>query len=123
MRTRWNPDKQAFEAVCPRRKAVKPKSRRRPNRPPGQKGRGYGFKGESNLDYKGKRSQMNVLIPDDLLATLKHHHQSICESISFNDYMSKVIKAHLQSLGLEPIEAYDYSDPDLDTHIECLQYQ
>ena len=123
MRTRWNPDKQTFEAICPRSKAIKPKSRRRPNRPPGQKGRGNGFKGESNLDYKGKRSQMNVLIPDGLLAALKNHHQSICENISFNDYMSKVIETYLRSLGLEPIEAYDYSDPDLDTYIEYLQYQ
>ena len=66
---------------------------------------------------------MNVLIPDDLLITLKRHHQSVCESISFNDYMSKVVEAHLQSLGLEPLEAYDYSDPDLTTLIESLQYQ
>ena len=123
MRTRWNPDKQTFEAVCPRSKAIKPSPRRRPKRSPGQKGRGYGFKGENNLDYKGKRSQMNVMIPDDLLIALRRHHQSICESISFNDYMSKVVEAHLQSLGLEPLEAYDYSDPDLTTLHESLQYQ
>ncbi len=60
------------------------------------------------------------------MIALRRHHQSVCEDIgfnvSFNEYMAKVIKAHLQSVGLEPIEAYDYSDPDLTTLIESLQY-
>lgn len=123
MRTRWNSEKKVFEAICPRSKAIKTSSRRRSKKPLEQKGRGNGFKGENNLAYKGKRSQMNVLIPDDLLTTLKSHHQSVCESISFNDYMSEVVKTHLQSLSLEPVEAYDYSDPDLITFHESLQYQ
>jgi hypothetical protein len=117
MRTRWNPDKQAFEAVCPRSKAIKPSPRRRPKRSPDQK----------RSDYKGRRLQMNVRIPDNLVIALKRHHQSVCKSIGFNislnEYMAKVIEAHLQSLGLEPLEAYDYSDPDLTTLHESLQYQ
>ena len=36
--------------------------------------------------------------------------------------MSKVVEAHLQSLDIELIEAYDYSDPDIDTYIESLQH-
>jgi hypothetical protein len=118
MRTRWNPEKQCFEAICSYKRAAKRSRPKRRKPPAGQKGRGWNYKGENNLDYKGKRSQMNVLIPDDLLIALKRHHRSVCENISFNDYMSKVVEAHLQSLEL----AYDYSDPDLDTYIESLQY-
>jgi hypothetical protein len=99
---------------------MKPTKRRKP--PAGQKGRGWRYKGENNLDYKGKRSQMNVMIPDDLLITLKRHHQSDYKNISFNDYMTKVVKDHLQFLSLKTVEAYDYSDPDLDTYIESLQH-
>ena len=122
MRTRWNPKKKCFEAICSYRKAVKRSRPKRRKPPAGQKGRGWGYRGENNLDYKGKRSQMNVLIPDDLLFTLKNHHQAVHGSISFNDYMSKVVEAHLQSLDIELIEAYDYSDPDIDTYIESLQH-
>ncbi len=107
MRLHWNPIKQIFQTT-----PVKPC---RPKR-----GRGKGYTAEKNLDYKGKRSQLNIRIDEAQVHALR----SACanSSLSLNDYMSKVIEAHLQAITPKPLEAYDYSDPDLTTYLEGLNH-
>ena len=107
MRLHWNATKQIFQAT-----PVKPC---RPKR-----GRGKGYTAEKNLDYKGKRSQLNIRIDEAKVHALR----SACanSSLSLNDYMSKVIEAHLQTITPKPLEAYDYSDPDLTTYLEGLNH-
>ena len=84
MRTYWNPDKQTFETTRPKR-------------------------------YSGQK-QVCVRIPDNLFNALRGHHQWICESVgykvTFNEYMTKVIEAHLRSSGIESFEAHDCSKPN-----------
>jgi|TARA_R100000482_G_C5032495_1_gene104688 uncharacterized protein (DUF1778 family) len=116
MRLHWNPHKQIFQdkpwrslRLTASNKAPRPK-----------RGRGKGYTAEKNLDYKGKRSQLNIRI-DEAKA---HALRSACanSSLSLNDYMSRVIEAHLQAITPKPQEAYDYSDPDLTTYLEGLNH-
>ena len=90
MRTRWNPDKQIFEAFRSRRKAV------------------------NSSPLRSPKKQLCVRISDDLMIALKSHYDCTCESIgykvTFNEYIVKLLEAHLQSLGLEPLEAHDCSN-------------
>jgi uncharacterized protein (DUF1778 family) len=116
MRLHWNPHKQIFQAT-PWRSLRLTASAKTP-RP--KRGRGKGYKAEKNLDYKGKRSQLNIRIDEAQVHALR----SACanSSLSLNDYMSRVIEAHLQAITPKPLEAYDYSDPDLTTYLEGLNH-
>ena len=65
-------------------------------------------------------ASMRTTVSEGHLIALKRDHQLNFRQISFDQYMTKVFEHYL---GFEPFEAYDYSDPDLTTFHESLQYQ
>ena len=65
-------------------------------------------------------ASIRTTVSDNLLIALKRDHQLNFRHISFDQYMTKVFEHYL---GFEPVEAYDYSDPDLTTLHESLQHQ